>query len=104
MCEVVLRAEISNIARIQLYILRWLNIRERRGFLFDDGYLGGTCRARYMAVCDWDFPFERLGALLMYGETFLTRRNAKLRGLHRNQRQTGLFRPAGGDRRNRFSG
>src|SRR5260370_27929609 len=103
MCEVVLRAEISNIARIQLYILRWLNIRERRGFLFEKEYLGGTCRARYIAVGHWDFPFERLGALLMYGETFLSRRNAKLRGFHRNQRQTRLFRPTCGDRPKRVS-
>src|SRR5262249_30573613 len=103
MCAVVLRAEISNIARIQLYILRWLNIRERCGFVFEEKYLSGTCRA-HIAVGDWDFPFEWLGALLMHRETFLVRHNTGFRGRHQNKRQTGLFSPAGGDRRNWFSG
>src|SRR5947207_15794653 len=102
MRAVVLRAEISNVARIQLYILRWLNIREQRGFLFEEEYLAGTCRARYIAVGDWNFPFKRLRVLLVHRETFLAHCDAGLRGLHQNQRQTGLFSPTGSDRRSRF--
>src|SRR5215831_7479897 len=104
MLAVVLASEISNVARIQLHVLGWLNIRQRCGFLFEEKYLRGTCRARHVAVSNWNFPFERLGAFLVNRETFLARGDARLRGLQKNQRQTGLFRPAGGYRGNRFSG
>src|SRR5437870_2970612 len=102
MCAIVYRAEITDVARVQFHILRWLNIRQRRRFLFEEEYRSGTCRAGWIAVGNWNFPFERLRPFLMHRETFLARRDAGLRGLHRNERQTGLLRPAGGDRRNRF--
>src|SRR4029077_19635184 len=104
MRAVVLRAEISNVARIQLHILRWLSIRQRRGFLFEKEYPGGICGARYIAVDDWNFPSELLGAFLMHRERFLAHCDARRLRLHQNQRQTWLFSPAGGYRRNQFPG